>query len=453
MSFTFHPEHVRMRIPGQVPRLDPALDRTLEMPPVFTASDELRAGIPARPILRAKAVAADLGLPAGAEHSITGLVKTLSSSANEIDFRRGMMTHLIEQRYDSTLRRAILQRALSFFRSSRPSSSAVTPTQVVRPESRLPTATPDGRYHMKPHDKVQELERGQTRGGKYHRRVPVERDGKTSFKYVYDEASYRRLPDAHVDGKSAHDEYLRGAVRKLLDKAGDEGCEVEHLRDLVGKHGSKTVAAVLRDLGASHSNGRVKIAKSAPAATEAISKAHVSVHMACFGIEYEEALWKAAAFGLLPLAAYGAGLEKAATLSGGEQEPSGGAGGAGGSSVGGKGSLAGVGAPSPKKLPPGTRRIWHNRIVERGVDDKWHVVGHVAGLEDPGKVPMLEPHEIDPAHLKELIAKLKELIGREKKKHALINSPMPSPKDEGETPSKPPSKPQKPASTPSAKEG
>jgi hypothetical protein len=95
-------------------------------------------------------------------------------------------------------------------------------------------------------------------------------------------------------------------------------------------------------------------------------------------------------------------------------------------------STAGGGHESEKKLPIGSRRIWHNRIVERLPDDKWHVVGHVAGLETPGVVPPLVPDEIDQAHRKELIRKLKELIAEERarraKRHGVIHTPIQSSK-------------------------
>jgi hypothetical protein len=417
MSFTFHPDSMRMRTPGQVPRLDPVLDRTLELPPVYHLDKDIAAGVPARPIVRANAVASDLGLPRGTELTLTGLMKTLSAgTVNEIDFRRGVMTHLIAERYEPALRRAILSRALSFFRSTRPSSSTTIATQVLRP-SAIQGARTDGRYSMKAvapiHEgdrKSQELEKRSARGGKYHRRVPSA-DGK--YKYVYDESAYKRMPEAHLEGRAAKDEYLRSAVTRILDRGGVDGCEPSLFSELVQKHGAKTIAGVLTAVGAAHVDGRVRrsVSKSA-------TRCLVSAHVACFGIEYEEALWKAAAFGLLPLA-LADGARGSTELS--KAVP--------GSSVGGAGSVGGGGggAPSPKKLPPGTRRIWHNRIVERGTDEKWHVVGHVAGLEDPGKVKLepLAPHEIDPEHLKEMIAKIKELLGHEKKKQDLIHSPIP----------------------------
>lgn len=448
MSFTFHPEWARMRIPGQVPRLDADLDRTIEQVPRFTIGAQreraVAQGEPAKPILRAAAVAEDLGLPVHATGHLTTVVKALASSPHELDFRRSLMTHLLEQRYEPALRRAIMERAVSFFRSTHASTSSPTPTLTVRARSRLPnvkqaeTAENERELeHLAPYertrraaraqgqehahdsdagagadaDKETDAEKGKARGGKYHRRVPVKKRGKTTgYKYVYDEAAYRRLPDAHLDGKTAHREHLSSAVRRVLEAGGEEGCDVEHLRDLVGKHGSKTIASILRDMGATHMNGRIhRVAKSG-AAPRFVVRAH-----AC---------------GQDPLA-------KAAGL--GEALPS--------SSSGGSFGPKGGGDPSPKKLPPGTRRIWHNRIVERGVDDKWHVVGHVAGLEDPGKVPMLHPGEIDEDHKKELIQKLKELIGHEKEKHALIHKPMPGPSDDDATKDQA----QKPSAKPGAK--
>jgi hypothetical protein len=66
--------------------------------------------------------------------------------------------------------------------------------------------------------------------------------------------------------------------------------------------------------------------------------------------------------------------------------------------------------------PVGTKKTWNNRIVEKKPDGKWHVVGHVAGLEGE-KVPSKRKHgKLDTDQLtREQAAHLIEQLKREKK--------------------------------------
>jgi len=43
----------------------------------------------------------------------------------------------------------------------------------------------------------------------------------------------------------------------------------------------------------------------------------------------------------------------------------------------------------PRTDPIGTRRLWNKRVVEKKPDGRWHVVSHIAGLEDSAPVPQL----------------------------------------------------------------
>lgn len=72
----------------------------------------------------------------------------------------------------------------------------------------------------------------------------------------------------------------------------------------------------------------------------------------------------------------------------------------------GQTAAATAAATAQRSSSIGTRRVWHNRIVEKLKDGTWHVVGHVAGLEDPNKVKQFEPHQLTPEALADLIRKL-----------------------------------------------
>lgn len=63
-------------------------------------------------------------------------------------------------------------------------------------------------------------------------------------------------------------------------------------------------------------------------------------------------------------------------------------------------------ASESREAPVGTRRKWHNRIVEKLKDGSWHVVGHVAGLEDPKRVEPVRPGELGREELIQLITRV-----------------------------------------------
>lgn len=70
------------------------------------------------------------------------------------------------------------------------------------------------------------------------------------------------------------------------------------------------------------------------------------------------------------------------------------------------GGTAAGGADDPRADPVGARKLWNKRIVEKMPDGKWHVVGHVAGLEDPKTVPQLDTGLLDREHLLILLRQL-----------------------------------------------
>lgn len=61
---------------------------------------------------------------------------------------------------------------------------------------------------------------------------------------------------------------------------------------------------------------------------------------------------------------------------------------------------------SPLAEEIGARKIWNKRVVQKMQDGRWHVVGHVAGLENPGVVPQLDFHMLDRDNLLHLLQQL-----------------------------------------------
>lgn len=332
LGFVIHPAHARERYPGQAPRLDRELDRMFTMPTEESVT-RLYAE-PPRPVLRAEMVADGLGLPQHVERDIAFHMKSdLAAASNELDFRRNVVSYLLERKMAPSLRRAILSRALSFFRNT----------------SRKAT----GRISKA------------ARGGRYHRRVPTE----NGMKYFYDQNAYERYPGAHVSGQDAQTEYLRKRVERMLE-SGKGKFHVNLMGALVAKYGAKAIGEAVRACGARLEKDMICKAQR-PSLHLVVSKAAENLPSSTDAI--------------------------------------------GGDSQRGAGGRFGSG-PSAKKTPVGTRRVWHNRIVEKLPDEKWHVVGHVAGLEDPKKVPILDQGEISAAHLHDLILKIKKIIEEEKRR-------------------------------------
>jgi len=229
-------ELVALRTPGQIPTLDARIDRTHSNVPRHTLT----------------AVAE---IPSHVRRDIDGLLRSMSASTHEVEFRRGLMAHMLEQGYDAKLRRSILAQALDQFRKAR-SASSLQPTLTLRQGSNLPNLGWDAGYTTSTERARgdEDLERS-ARGGKYHRRISKP-DGK--HVYVYNPNRYERRHDAHVDGRELQKRNLKDKLLKLLDKAGNDGCAPDHFAEHVQRHGAKTVAEVLREIDVDHSSGRIK---------------------------------------------------------------------------------------------------------------------------------------------------------------------------------------------------
>lgn len=61
---------------------------------------------------------------------------------------------------------------------------------------------------------------------------------------------------------------------------------------------------------------------------------------------------------------------------------------------------------SPMAEPVGTRKVWNKRVVQKMDDGRWHVVGHIAGLENPSPVPQLDLSLLDREHLLHLLQQI-----------------------------------------------
>lgn len=319
------PDVRHYEVPGQVPRLDPDIDLTMSPVPLDVDRDLFDA--PPRPILSESAVVQNLGLGAGAEAFVRSLVSRAMGSSNEVTFRQEMMSSLMEQRYDATLRRAIMARALDYFRRARPASRGPG-SNGVDPRLEALRQRRGARLTMK------SLEKGGS-------------------------------------GDGAH---LKAAIRKLLEDGGEIGIPTKALVELVRKHGSQAVTAALRSLHVNVQNGRVFMSKSYRNASgqEFETLDDIAKH-------YADRIRVAAREARLVMKAEPEAMPRGAR---------------------------GTSVDDSRADPPGSRKIWNKRIVEKQPDGRWKVVGHVAGLEDPKSVPQLDPSTLTREHLLHLLQQL-----------------------------------------------
>lgn len=219
-GFVIPQRYTFYRTPGQVPdsaRLPKELKRMVGAPLPLTENRLQRYDD--RPVLRPEAVVAGLGLSAELASAWAHFAGEVSrSAANEMTVRQMVLERCRADQITVEASKAILQRSLAYWR------------QVQKSFVRVEVSTAD------------ELAKGEARGGKYHRRVPKPGGG---FRYVYDEASYQRRPDAHVDGEGASLAYATSQVVKCVQGAGEGGCRASALKPLVQKFGSKKISKIL----------------------------------------------------------------------------------------------------------------------------------------------------------------------------------------------------------------
>lgn len=156
---------------------------------------------------------------------------------------------------------------------------------------------------------------------------------------------------------------VEAAVRDLLEESGDYGLPTKELAGVIQQFGAVAVSTTLKKIG-------VKVVNDRVFAQRKLHKAEPEV---------------------LPKGAHSAG-----------------------------------GADDPRSDPVGARKVWNKRIVEKKEDGKWHVVGHIAGLEDPAAVQPLDVSLLSREHLLHLLQTMLKL--REVEKKSTSKKPAASPK-------------------------
>lgn len=273
------------RIPGQVPSRERMADmrdqRDLERMPRQPEIAQLLQNTD--PMGSAASVVRGMGFDARASQNWESfLEKAVASATNELVLRQAVISQTREARLQPELRQAILERALSFWRTAR--KSMVRVVTVDELQKGVPSANADlqkAEPHEQPvmlqvecspekaqvlFDMMRELEqldknsvpfkmtldskfgkftsditadsarpgilgvrlqKAEPRGGAYHRRVP-QGEG---YRYIYDPEKYQSRPDAHVDGREARRQYLHGKICKAVGERGDQGAHLRELRD------------------------------------------------------------------------------------------------------------------------------------------------------------------------------------------------------------------------------
>jgi len=230
----------RFRVPGQVPNtkeLPREVQNAAPMPKKLTQGklEELD-----RPVLTPDDVIRGLAFPREDKQAWKAFIgQTARTAENELTFRQMTMEYCREKKCDVYQTRAILQRGLRYW------------NQVQKSFVRVDVLT------------VDEFRKADPRGGKYHRRIPKPGGG---YRYVYDEKQYQSRQDAHINGSDASLAYATKQVLKCVESAGEAGCRMSGLKDLVKKFGSKLVASVLQDNAGGkldYKGGRFRIKKEA----------------------------------------------------------------------------------------------------------------------------------------------------------------------------------------------
>lgn len=280
------------RMPGQVPskeRLEALrLERSLEEKPKQPELAEMMRND--NPRGSASSAVDDLGMDARARSGWKSfLEKAVAAAPNELVLRQSVVAQTREAKMEPELRQAILDRALSYWRTVRKSlvevvtvdelkksgPSAFADLQKSLPASQSSTVTvrcskagaetlagliskvkrlgnpghsyeilldPDAGKEGDRHgwdgdgsDAIFEIQvdgqpfqKAEPRGGSYHRRVPQEDGG---FRYYYDPEKYQSRADAHVDGREARKNYLHGRIAKVVGAKGKAGMHVRQVLD------------------------------------------------------------------------------------------------------------------------------------------------------------------------------------------------------------------------------
>lgn len=217
-------------IPGQVPRQTqpPALDALTGMPPPRDVVAERSAF--SEPVLRAEGLTRDLPMDATKAVAFQKFVTSqIQKATNEVEFRQRLMQHLHHdmREADPNVRRALMQRSLSFWKEKGTSMRLTISEQRAKGFQKS-----EG-----------ELEKAEPRGGNYHRRVTDPETGK--HRYYYSEEDYQKRGDAHVSGAEAKAGQCAKAVKGRI---GESGCSVDDLKELSGKFDADLIASTVKKL-------------------------------------------------------------------------------------------------------------------------------------------------------------------------------------------------------------
>jgi hypothetical protein len=238
----------RSNDPGQVPRFT--------IPPSLTDMPKPVDSVKARldfdgPVLRPEGLTKGLPMEGTQARAFQKFVGSLMKG-NELTFRSSIMKHLhYDLKADPMLRKALMQRSLSFWKAKG------APSDQPRLTMRMESAT---------------LEKADPRGGNYHRRVTNPETGK--HRYFYSEEDYAKRPDAHVSGAEAK---KAAAKKAVLAHVGDAGATIDSVKQaLSGKHADQDLADAIRSHVESgkltHNNGKLtkdpEMNKALPTGTE-----------------------------------------------------------------------------------------------------------------------------------------------------------------------------------------
>lgn len=401
-------------VPARV-RIDSEIDPA-RMPPA--------AGTGHRAVPSVSAIVSDLGLHPRIEASLARELRQLvRTSPDVLTFRRGMQAAISE--LPAGVRREVAARANTFYRppirksewhDKLPGGEA----DKKKPEDFDQEALAEGRKHEREHTdddhiateiamdhlsedpdyytKIKKIEKGH--GGRYTAKKTGE-DGKTRY-------SYRKsAPDEVPDGRQEAAKRLREKVHELVTKYGRKGMAPNKLIPLIDKYGQLEVTQALREFGTVSISGETiyispyEVHESLDTVVtesphEEISAPHHTVNFGAkksvrFTVSDRSELRKAPRSAQNPApgaSPTGAAPPPSAGAEMPQIAPSGATPGAMAATAGAQNSAGPTGRTGTVAMPEGSKRIWHNRIFEKKADGKWHVVGHIAGLEggtEPGK--------------------------------------------------------------------
>ena len=193
-------------VPGQVPRMSiPSALTAMPKPP----SPDVNPDFVLENVRTVRDITKGLGLEMSDEMRIQRTVQT-SISDPELAYRTRLNQDTAYLKLEPEQRRMIAQRATAYYRENGQDQNRV---ETLR---RRNLGLRKGEtFHM---------EKAETRGGSYHRRVTNKETGK--HRYYYSEEDYNKHPDAHVSGR----EVTQGKCKAGLLKRVGKGCTIESLK-------------------------------------------------------------------------------------------------------------------------------------------------------------------------------------------------------------------------------